>query len=295
MVIKLIANPASGNSGVETVTKVKEYLTGKGATVDLFLTRRRGDAIQAAREAQEGGVDMVVAAGGDGTLCEVINGISGSSIPLGFIPLGTVNVFALETGIPADPLRACDILFNGATKKVHLGRINDSYFLLMAGIGFDADVVYHLNLRLKKLSGRLSYVLTALWRIYRYPWHPLKIELDNGNISDGYWVVIGNVKYYGGRMSITPFADFERDDLDVCIFKRSGILNMVRYIWGILNKKHLNYPDVEYYRVKRLRVTSPGKTFIQADGDVAGELPAEISTTEKPIVMILPHPQYFMR
>jgi YegS/Rv2252/BmrU family lipid kinase len=289
MVIKLIANPTAGRGGKGTICQVEKYLKQRGATVELCETIQRGDALCAAREAAcSGRVDIVAAAGGDGTINEIINGLAGSPIPLGVIPFGTVNVFALETGIPMDPFMACDIILNGDPKKINLGRINDNYFLLMAGIGFDAYVVYGLDLRLKRLAGRLSYIITALGSIFSYPGYPLEIELEGGKKIQGHGVVVGNMKYYGGTFSITPFADYERNDLDVCVFKNKGFANMLRYTWGVLLKQHLKYPDVEYYTVKGLKVTSHGKTYIQADGDVVGQLPAEFRAAEQGITVILP-------
>ncbi len=289
MRIKLIANPAAGSGRIKTIEQVREYLEHKGASVELYLTGKRGDAVLAAKVAAEEGFDTVVAMGGDGTLNEVINGLAGSSMHLGVIPLGTVNVFALETDIPTDPLKACDVILNGIPRKVSLGKVNDSYFLLMVGMGFDAYVVCGVDLRLKRLSGRLSYIIKALTSLFSYSGHLLEVVLDNGEKIEGCWVVVGNGKYYGGRMSVTPSADLMRWDLDVCIFKGKGSINMLRYVWGIMRRRHLCYPDVEYHTVKGLKVTSKGKTYIQADGDVVGQLPAEFSVMEDGITVILPN------
>lgn len=288
MRIKVIANPTAGRGGKNTILQAQAYLRLRGAKVDLFETSKRGDALQAAREALNENVDIVVGAGGDGTINEIINGLAGSNIPLGVIPLGTVNVFALETGIPMDPAAACDVILGGLQKKVNLGRVNDRYFLLMGGVGFDAYVVYGLDIRLKRLSGRLSYILTALGRGLTYRSSPLEIELDDGRKVNGYGAVVGNMKYYGGAMSITPFADMERNDLDVCIFKSKGFGNILRYTWGVMRNRHLTYTDVEYHTVKSLKIKSKGKTYIQADGDVVGQLPAEFSIAEEGITVILP-------
>lgn len=288
MVVKVIANPTAGRGGKNTILQAQAYLRLRGAKVDLFETSKRGDALQAAREALNENVDIVVGAGGDGTINEIINGLAGSNIPLGVIPLGTVNVFALETGIPMDPAAACDVILGGLQKKVNLGRVNDRYFLLMGGVGFDAYVVYGLDIRLKRLSGRLSYILTALGRGLTYRYSSLEIELDDGRKVDGYGAVVGNMKYYGGAMSITPFADMERNDLDVCIFKSKGFGNILRYTWGVMRNSHLTYTDVEYHTVKSLKIKSKGKTYIQADGDVVGQLPAEFSIAKEGITVILP-------
>ncbi|MEK7852118.1 MAG: diacylglycerol kinase family protein, partial [Deltaproteobacteria bacterium] len=185
MLIKLIANPTAGRGSNKVIERVCAYLTERGNTVDIFLTCKRGDALNAAREVRDGRVDLIIAAGGDGTINEVANGLAGSSIPLGIIPLGTVNVFALETGIPMDPLKACDVLLNGTPTRISLGKVNDHHFLLMAGIGFDAYVVYGLDLRLKRLSGRLSYIISGIGRIFTYSGQPLEIELDNGERLEG--------------------------------------------------------------------------------------------------------------
>lgn len=288
MVIKLIVNPAAGRVGKKAIARIREYLTEKGAAVDIFITSKRGDAALAAREALQSRADVVVAAGGDGTVSEVINGLAGSSVPLSVIPLGTVNVFALETGIPMEPLRACDLVFSGTQRRVNLGKVNDRYFILMAGVGFDAYVVYRSGPGLKRLSGRLSYVLTAVRRLFSYRGHPLEIKLHDGRGLEGYGVVVGNMKYYGGKLSVTPFADLERDVLDVCVFRRKGWANILRYTWGVLRGKHLTFPDVEYFTVEGLRVTSSGRTHIQADGDILGYLPAEFSIAKEMVSIILP-------
>lgn len=288
MRIKLIANPAAGSGKKKTIERVREYLAGKGAFVELYLTGRKGDAVRAAKGAADAGFDTVVAMGGDGTINEVVNGLAGSSTPLGVVPLGTVNVFALETRIPMDPMKACEVVLNGTPKRISLAKVNDHYFLLMAGIGFDAHVVYGLDLRLKRLSGRLSYIISGIGNMFSYSGQHLQIELDNGERLEGYGAVVGNGKYYGGRMSITPFADLERGDLDVCIFEGKRPIDILRYTWGVLRKRHLSYPDVQYRTAKGLKVTSSGKSYIQADGDIVGSLPAVFTIVKDGLMVILP-------
>lgn len=288
MRIKLIANPAAGSGRTKTINRVKEYLELKGATVELYLTGKKGDAVLAAREAAMAGFDTVAAMGGDGTLNEVVNGLVGSSVKMGVIPLGTVNVFALETGIPTDPIKACDVILNGTPIKISLGRVNDRYFLLMAGIGFDAYVVYGVSLRLKRFSGRISYIVKGVTSLLTFSSPLLEVKLDNGMRTEGYGVVVGNGKYYGGRMSVTPKADLTKGALDICIFKGKGIFNLLRYAWGVMRGSHLAYPDVVYYTVKELKVESRVKSHIQADGDIVGSLPAVLSVIKDGLRVIVP-------
>ena len=287
--IKLIANPTAGKAGAKKIDRIVDFLRKEGAYVDVCITQKRGDALDAALKAtKESTIDIVVAAGGDGTINEVVNGLVGSNIHMGVIPLGTVNLFALETGIPMDISKACAVIFKGRTREVMVGKVNDRYFMLMAGIGFDADVVYKLDLGLKRRLGRLAYVLTGFGRLAGYSYNRLTIELDGQQSVEGYSIIVGNMKYYGGRLSITPFADFEKEMLDVCIFNGKGLFNMLRYVWGVMNKSHLSYRDVEYRTVKSLKISSRNKTYIQIDGDAFGTLPAEFTKASETISVILP-------
>jgi len=127
-----------------------------------------------------------VVAGGDGTINEVINGIAGSSMPVGIIPLGVSNVLALELGIPLNSERASDIVIKGNVRPVPLGISNGRYFFLMAGVGFDAEVVCRLNMRLKRYLRKLTYILTGIKVIFSYKPPTIKIITDSGEFLEGY-------------------------------------------------------------------------------------------------------------
>ena len=288
--IKLIANPTAGRAGGKKLELAAGYLSGKGVTVDICITQKRGDALEAARSAATCAQrpDIAVACGGDGTINEVVNGLAGSTVRLGVIPLGTVNLYAMETGIPMDVKGACDVLLYGKSRRIRLGRVNDRYFILMAGVGFDADVVYRIDLALKRKLGRVTYVLTGLGRLARYGYGHVEVEFDTSRKVSGYSVVAGNMKFYGGRLSVTPYADFLKDQLDVCVFKGKGTFNMIRYTWGVMRGKHLKFEDVEYVTAKTVRITSAKKTYIQIDGDACGILPAELSKTGECLWVVLP-------
>ena len=288
--IKLIANPTAGRAGGKKLELAASYLSEKGVTVDICITQKRGDALEAARSAASSSQkpDMAVACGGDGTINEVVNGLAGSAVPLGVIPLGTVNLYVMETGIPMDLRGACDVLLKGEVKRIRLGKVNGRYFLLMAGVGFDADVVYRLDLALKKKLGKVAYVLTGLGRLASYRYDKLEIEIDSSRKVQGYSVVVGNMKFYGGRVSITPHADFSKNQLDICVFKGKGALNMLKYTFGVMMGKHLGFNDVEYVSARSLKISSARKAYIQIDGDSCGSLPAELSKTEECLSVVLP-------
>src|SRR5438132_7285213 len=138
----VIVNPASGNyfHYARQIEETLVYLRRSGWSVELRLTNEASETRQQAREAVARQVNVVIAAGGDGTINEVIQELAGSQTALGVLPMGTVNVWARETNIPLDINGACEVLVHGRTRSIDLGRINERYFLLMTGIGFDAEV-----------------------------------------------------------------------------------------------------------------------------------------------------------
>ena len=176
----------------------------------------------AARPPGQGGFDRIVAAGGDGTLNEAINGLAPSSLPLGFLPLGTTNVFALEAGIPFAVEKACDIALDGAPTPVCLGAADGARFLLMAGVGFDAEVVYRVSARLKRWSGKLAYLASAVSLCFARLPPRSKSSARTAPFFGAYSLIIGNGRLYGGRFSVTPEASLTEDLLDVCLFRKWG-------------------------------------------------------------------------
>ena len=291
MKLFLIANPAAGHSARQKVQQAIDILGADGRTVGLHWTAQRGDATELARQAVAQQADLVVAVGGDGTLNEVVHALAGTSVPLGVIPLGTANCFALETGIPLDSGEAARSLLTGRPMRIHLGQADDGYFLLMAGVGFDADIVYRVeqNLASKKRLGKLAYVSQGFLRVVRY--HParLKIILDGREELEAYSVVVGNTRYFGGRFVITPQAGFDKAELDVCLFQGKSRRDMVRYAWGIVRGRHLEQPDVLYRKARKVEVQADeGRAHVQVDGDYWGTTPVRFRIVPDALTVLLP-------
>ncbi|HEV8194972.1 MAG TPA: diacylglycerol kinase family protein, partial [Ktedonobacterales bacterium] len=167
---RLIANPASGtlrhSGAMRELEEVATYLSEHGLPTELCLTERRGHAVELAREAVQAGMDMVIAAGGDGTVNDIIQALAGHDTALGVLPLGTVNVWAREVGISLYTRDACDVLLNGVRRRVDLGRAGSRYFLLMAGIGFDAEVAQQAeHSRMKQVGLKLLEYLAIVGRL----------------------------------------------------------------------------------------------------------------------------------
>jgi len=285
--ILLIANPAAGRGGAGKIRQAQRFLGTAGRQVELYLTSGPGDATAAAARAGSGGYDLVVAAGGDGTLNEVVAGLAPSNIPLAYLPLGTTNVFALETGIPFDIGRACAIALQGAPRPICLGRAGRSIFLNMAGVGFDARVVVGVNLGLKRLGGKFAYIWSGLVAWCGWRPEPIEIVPENGPAQRGYGAIVSNGRYYGGRFSITPGASPLADRLDVCLFKRGRRPDFLNYAWRIALGRPLEPPAVSRFTARRLTIRGNGVP-VQVDGDYLGTLPMDFEAVFGEITMILP-------
>ncbi len=257
------------------------------------LTKSPGDATTLAKKAIKEKYDIVFAAGGDGTINEVINGIIDSpNTILGIIPLGTINIFSMELNIPIHPLRALNLLANGVIKKIDVGKVNDRYFGLMAGCGFDSYAIYRVNLKLKKYLGSVAYVISGIYSAFKYKPKKIIIDIDNNRINEiGYFVVIENTGSYGGKFKIAPYADYNDGLLDVCVFKRYGFMDVMRYFVGVALSKHMNYPDVRYYQCQNIKLHSDENVLLHVDGELIGSLPALVSVEKEKLNVLCPKKQ----
>jgi len=232
--------------------------------------------------------DLIVAAGGDGTINEVVNGLAGTQAALGLLPIGTVNVFATELGLPASDLQQCwQIICEGHTRTIDLPNANGKHFVQLAGIGLDAQAVKETSLAFKRSFGPLSYLVSAA-QIASRPPPRLVIESKDANTSEGSFVLIGNGRLYGG-----PFPFFKRaliDDglLDVIVFKRIGYLDIIRYLQEVIFSSSITMPELEYFQTTRLRVSSQDDVPVEVDGELIGTCPVEFQMRERGLRVLAP-------
>jgi diacylglycerol kinase (ATP) len=279
--IILISNPVAKRASERKIEKAYRLLKSRGYEVEIVSTKYKGHAEVLATQAIKKSPSLIVAAGGDGTFNEVINGIAGSEIPMAILPIGTTNVLAKELNIPENVKGAIEIAVSGTPRKISLGRImitNHSslitrYFILMAGIGFDGKAVFGINETIKKFSGKGSYICSGIKTLFRF--HPDELTLlINGKSYSGYSAVIGNAAKYGGHFKIAPDARLTEPVLYVCLFKGKKRLDILRYFLGVLKGSHLKFSDVEYLKAERIEIN--GDAYIQLDGDYFGMTPAKV-------------------
>ena len=286
MNILLIANPVSGGNARPRIAQAAAWLKARGATVDVCLTEKRGDARRLAGQLQ-GDYQRVVVAGGDGTLNEVANALCGSELPVAFLPMGTVNVFALETGVPLTLEPACRLALEGRPRRISLGRVNGESFLLMVSAGWDAAAVARLRPAVKHRIGRLAYAVSAMETWLANVPTPIQITLADGSRHDGFGVVASNARHYGGRYVVTPQAALDSPQLAVCLFKRSGRLAMLGYALRLALHLPLRPPAVAFFSVDTMAITGVGVP-VQVDGDAWGTLPVRVTSQPEALSVVLP-------
>lgn len=287
--VKFIANPAAGNGARKKIEKARKYLCDAGIEVDLTITTGRGEAEKAAAKAKNGDYDRILAAGGDGTMNEVINGLAPSHIPLGFLPLGTTNVLALELAIPFDVEKSCHIFLHGETRTVNTGDAGGRRFLMMASAGIDAEAVYRVSLILKRWTGKLAYIISMLQVFSQGRSRLISLTRDDGTVVEGNTVIISNGKLYGGAFPIAPDANLEESLLDVCVFKKIQLLNLIKNLLRVARGKELRASDVVRFKVESVLVEGQNVP-VQLDGDYCGQLPMRFLACPNELRLIVPSP-----
>lgn len=241
-----------------------------------------------ARHAVKEGFERVVAAGGDGTIHEVVNGLAGTDATLGLLPIGTVNVFAMELGLPSNNLDLCwNIIEGDNTRLIDLPSANDKYFVQLAGVGLDAQVVQETSATLKRNFGPLSYLISAAQIATRKP-PRLIIESPDTAVAEGSFVLIGNGRRYGGPFPFFKQAVIDDGLLDVIIFKQLGYLDIINYLQKVFFSSEIRLPEVEYFQTEHIRVTSEQEVPVELDGEVVGTCPVEFQMRERRLRVLAP-------
>jgi YegS/Rv2252/BmrU family lipid kinase len=292
----LIFNPAARG---EKARRFRRHLDEIGSQSVLKLTTGPGEARRLASEAVAEGFETVVAAGGDGTVNEVLNGLGDA--PGGFVqarlavlPLGTVNVFARELEIPIKITAAWECIRRGRETQIdlpcaqstHNGSIQTRYFAQLAGAGLDARAVELVAWKLKKRIGPLAYVLAGLQALLGAP---AEINLTaGGTTATGALVLVGNGRLYGGSFRVFPRANLRDGLLDVCLFPRVNWITLARCGPGLLLRGQLPGSVVKLFQAKSITLTAAKRTPAEIDGELFGTLPASFCLAPHRLRVVIP-------
>jgi diacylglycerol kinase (ATP) len=294
--ICVIFNPAArGNKA----RRFRHFLNELSQQCSLKATTGPGDARRFAHAAASIGFDIIAAAGGDGTVNEVLNGIGDepdgfAKTRLAVLPLGTVNVFARELNIPLRLEAAWKVLRRARDTKIDLGCAEfvdegqpaRRYFMQLAGAGLDARAIELVSWKLKKNAGPLAYVVAGLQALMEK--QPRFCVRADGQKLEGELALFGNGKFYGGPFEIFPGAALSDGMLDVCVFPRVATASLLRLAPGFLFRQKLAETQVRRLRAAKFELAGEASVAFELDGEWAGHLPATFSVEPKRLRVVVP-------
>jgi len=282
----VILNPTAGSP--EHIRSWQERVESLAGDCPVRITSHPGEAEALTRHALGEGFTRIVAAGGDGTVNHVANGLAGSDAALGVLPIGSVNVFAMELGLPLNNLQRCwDIIEDANLRAVDLPSANGKYFVQLGGVGLDAQVVKETSLAFKRSFGPLSYLISAAQIAARQP-PRLLIESENTALEEGSFVLVGNGRLYGGPFPFFKYAIIDDGLFDVVVFKRLGYLEIIKYLQDVVFSSDINVPEVEYFQTRELRITCDKDVPLELDGELAGNCPVDFRIRERALRILGP-------
>ncbi len=290
--IAVISNPAAGQRSGPFLWGVINRLKKKGAKVDLIVTEAPGHAVKLAADlSTEGSVDLIVAAGGDGTLREVAEGLNGSDVPLGIIPAGTANVMARELGYMKKGVKSVKcvskILLKNRTRPVYPFQLahegKSTIGLCWLGAGFDAAVLQYVSPWMKSKIGRAAFAPAMIKTMIKEPRKP-SVPWQSGDTTGvAGWIILANIAKYAGPFVLTEKTAVDQQGLAWLRFKKAGaIARLVDQI--LLPFKPLDMRGETQELLSEQVIIGGDNTPIQLDGDLIGFGPVSVQPQAKPIM-----------
>jgi YegS/Rv2252/BmrU family lipid kinase len=318
----LLYNERSGGRRTQRNSDLRQalaVLADAGVEASVTVTQSSSDAAEQARKAIAGGCDTVFACGGDGTILDVLQGLAGTRVALGVVPMGTANALAHDLGLPLEPTKAVRAVIDGEHRRVALGRLQalgldgkptTLYFTVAVGIGVDAHLFYKLHAGMKQRMGMAAYYAKAwhLWFTHRMERFSVtcsnrgSAQLSHNDVTEMLAVRIRN---FGGVIrELAPGASLDRDDLRVVVSRTSSRLAYLLYVTRGLLGVNFSVPRVELLHSDRIRcdyvfpsgqdskdaeATDPSpRIYVEADGELVGTLPAEITIIPDAVSFLAP-------
>lgn len=291
--VLVVLNPKAGSCTADDVrAALARHFSGDDDSCAIVETKESLDLGEVARRAGAEGRGMVIAAGGDGTVSAVANGLVGTDTPLGIIPLGTANVLARELGIPVDLEAACALLAGDHDlRAIDAMRVGDKHFYTQVGVGIDALMIRDTTREDKRRFGRAAYLWTALTRLVGFQPRRFSLAVDGKpSRRRASQVVLANV----GTLGQPPFTwgpDIKLDDgtIDVCIVRARTAVDYLGLAWHVVRGQHHRSGNVRYeYSRKAVAIATDRPLPVQADGEVLGETPLEVHVVAGAVRVVVP-------
>ena len=290
----IIFNPnAAYGRSVKKLEHIKAKFDSLGIHTTFLPTTHQGHASGLVANNDLSGFDGLIAAGGDGTVFEVLNGLyehpKSARIPLGLLPIGTGNAFARELGLePGAWSDAIDLLLREHTRQIDVGHVklaNDSYYFLnIVGMGFFVDA--GLSAQKLKFLGNTAYTLATLWKVLNLKSYSLEMEIDGKTIrQENILIAISNSCYTGTHFLIAPDAKIDDGLLDVTILEKLPRHRLLKLFPTIYTGKHVQYDEISTYQATKIKIHSPGSMLLAPDGEFRGHSPVEITCLQKDLMI----------
>lgn len=270
MKVKVIMNPIAGRGrALKAKPEILKALLEYDTEFHLEETKGPHHATELARQAVEAGFDLIIVAGGDGTLNQIVNGLEGKKVPIGVLPLGTGNDFAAALKIPRDPGTALRQIMGGEIQKIDLCRVNQRYFVSSVGVGFDGEVAFHVNQGFQKLRGKAAYLCSVFKTLFSYQSRRIKLNVDGLVMEfNSLLVAVTNSPTYGGGFKINPEALVNDGHLDVCAVQHMQIPEILCCLPMLMPGWHRNLKKVRMLKGRQITLESDHPFHYQLDGEV---------------------------
>ncbi|MBS2772050.1 diacylglycerol kinase [Anoxybacillus sp. UARK-01] len=293
---RIIYNPTSGRELFRKhLPDVLIRLEEAGYETSCHATTGAGDATEAAKQAVERRFDLVIAAGGDGTIHEVVNGIANQDYrpQLGIIPVGTTNDFARAIGVPRSIEGACDVIINGEAVPIDIGSViieeKTRYFINIAGGGRLTELTYEVPSKLKTMLGQLAYYLKGIEMLPSIRAAEARIEYD-GKVYEGEIMLflVSLTNSVGGFEKLAPDSSLNDGMFDLIILKKTNLAEFIRVVTLASRGEHINDPHLIYTKANRIKVTTPNHMQLNLDGEYGGMLPGEFVNLYRHLEVFVP-------
>jgi YegS/Rv2252/BmrU family lipid kinase len=314
----LLYNARSGGRGAERESDLREALAilcDAGVEASITVTQSSADAAEQARKAVVAGCDTVFACGGDGTIHDILQGMAGTRVALAVIPMGTANALAHDLGLPLEPVKAVRAVIDGEHRRIALGRLQATglegnpttrYFTVAVGVGVDAHLFYKLHSGMKQRMGMAAYYYKAwqLWFTHRMERFSVvcgnasSAQISHGDVTE---MLAVRIRDFGGVLrELAPGASLDRNDLRVVLCRTSNRLSYLMYVTRSLLGASFSVPGVELVHSDHVRcdyvspqaaASSANRVYVEADGELVGTLPAEITIVPDALTLLAPKRQ----
>lgn len=291
---KIIFNPSSGSQNAEKkIDHLSKLMLDDGYTVNKFITSKKDDAMYETIKASQEDWDIIVASGGDGTVNEVAKGIikGDRKIPLAILSSGTVNDFANYMNIPKNIPDFYEMIKRENTKDVDIGKTEDEYFVNVAAGGLLTSVAHQVTPDSKMVLGRLAYYLAGLKELTTQSIEHITIDLESKEFNkegcEALLFIISNSSSVGGFENIAPHASVSDGLMDVLLIERTDVQNLANIFFHIRGGRHIDHPNVKYFKTNKLKIDSKDEVIIDVDGEFGGRLPQTFEILPKALKLII--------